>query len=348
MVLSGGLMSVWRSRWAALGAAVAVGLGGGGMGLVSASLDAGDRPVTVTVAPERIVDTRVDLGLTGGFVSQAPRDVQVTGAVAVASGGSKTVVPVDAVGVLVNVTVVGPVSPGYLTLRPGGSAGEPATSTVNFTAAGVVEPNAATVALGPGGKMQVYLFTSAPAGTADVLVDVVGYTIGHTHDDRYYTKAQSDAQRAATKFLSLNIYADPGLNFDERWADLADSGVGGLNVDLDFNFTIPPDYTSGTPMTVRLLAYARDSTSFPCNGELSAGWVYVGRPDVSQGGVGGSVGPVEILYVFTDNNVPKEYLFTLDSTTGLRPGDSVGFGIFGLGPATRCSLVVSGASILYR
>jgi hypothetical protein len=188
-------MSVQRSRWAAFGAAVAVTLGGGGVGLVGASVDSGDRAVTVTVSPQRIVDTRTGLGLSGVMVNAVPRDVQVTGTVEVASGGSKVVVPSDAVAVLVNVTVILPSSAGFLSLRPAGAVGVPSTSTVNFQP-GTVEPNAATVDLA-GGKVQVFVKTAASGGSAHVLVDVVGYTVGHTHDDRYYTESETDALIAA-------------------------------------------------------------------------------------------------------------------------------------------------------
>jgi len=144
-------MSVWRSRWAAVGAAAAVALGAGGVGLVNAGVDSGDRPVMVTVEPARIMDTRTDLGLAGRFITQTPRDLQVTGDVPVAAGGTATVVPADAVAVSLNVTVVFPDSDGFLSLRPSGATGMPTTSTVNFTT-GSIEPNAATVDLGPGAR----------------------------------------------------------------------------------------------------------------------------------------------------------------------------------------------------
>jgi hypothetical protein len=139
----------------------------------------------------------------------------MTGSVPVASGGMATVVPSDAVAVLVNVTVVLPDSAGHLTLRPGGSTGDPTTSTVNFSSAGSVEPNAATVDLGPGGTVQVYLYTAVPAGTADVLVDIVGYTVGHHHDDRYLTQTEtqnlvSDAIASQSVVVPFDVGADVG------------------------------------------------------------------------------------------------------------------------------------------
>lgn len=182
-------MSVWRSRWAAIGAAVAVSLGSGGLGLTQAAISSGEKPVVVTVDAARVLDTRTGVGLAGRFTDSVPRDLRVTGNVPVAPSGTATVVPADAIGVLVNVTVVAPSSNGFLSLRAGGAAGVPATSTVNFVA-GVNTPNAATVDLSGDGKIQVWVETDADGGTAHVLVDVVGYTVDHTHNDIYYTEAE--------------------------------------------------------------------------------------------------------------------------------------------------------------
>ncbi len=192
-----------RARWCAIGAAVAVTIGAGGLGVAQAAISTGERPVTVTVAAERILDTRVDLGLAGKFAEYVPRDLQVTGSVAVASGGTETVVPVDAVGVIVNVTVIRPNRPGFLSLRPSGAVGPPTTSTVNFTE-GSIEANSATVDLNDG-KIQIWLSAIADAGRADVAIDVVGYTIDHDHDDRYYTEAEVDD---LTKPTFANINSD--------------------------------------------------------------------------------------------------------------------------------------------
>jgi hypothetical protein len=204
-----------RTRWSAIGAAVAVSLGAGGIGLVNASIGSGDKPVTVTVDAKRILDTRANLGLSGRFADATPRELQVTGDVPVAPSGTETVVPDGATAVLVNVTVVFPSDPGFLALRSGGATGEPSTSTVNFFP-GTIEPNAATVDLSSDGKIQIWVETSSDSGNAHVLVDVVGYTIDHTHDDRYYTQAEADAADGAleTKIVDSNGVA-------------AASGVGG-------------------------------------------------------------------------------------------------------------------------
>ncbi|HYN32842.1 MAG TPA: hypothetical protein VES40_09465, partial [Ilumatobacteraceae bacterium] len=54
--VAGRRRGVWRSRWAAVGAAVAVTLGGGGMVVVNAA--SGVPSSVVTIDPVRILDTR--------------------------------------------------------------------------------------------------------------------------------------------------------------------------------------------------------------------------------------------------------------------------------------------------
>jgi hypothetical protein len=166
-----------RSRWAAIGAAVAVTLGAGaGIGLVSAS---GSPPSSfVSITPERVLDTRdgVGIGLSGAFVSADGRDLQVTGEVATASV-PKVVVPVGATAVSLNVTVVQPTAAGFVSVRPAGAPGAPETSNLNFEA-GDITPNAVNVALSAGGAIELtYDAFGTPGPTADLLVDVLGYFV---------------------------------------------------------------------------------------------------------------------------------------------------------------------------
>ena len=96
---------LWRSRWAAIGAAIAVSLGGGGLFFANAASSSASN--TVFTDPVRIMDTRdpVNVGLAGPFVSQVSQKLQVTGSIPTTTGTS-TVVPAGATGVLLNVTVV--------------------------------------------------------------------------------------------------------------------------------------------------------------------------------------------------------------------------------------------------
>src|SRR6478735_4357475 len=102
-----GPRNIRRSRWAAIGAAVAVTLGGGGVFMASAAGPSAPSSV-VTIDPVRVLDTRdpVNVGLPGPFVSPVSQKLKVAGSVATTSG-TTTAVPVGATGVLLNVTAVG-------------------------------------------------------------------------------------------------------------------------------------------------------------------------------------------------------------------------------------------------
>jgi hypothetical protein len=194
-------MSGWKrriefrpSRWVVLSAAVMVAAVGGirVVPWAAAATSSGDRAIFEPLPPVRILDTRPSSPLTAG----ENRTLQVTGA-----GG----VPADATAVVLNVTAVTPTAGGWLTLYPADGA-LPLASNVNFSA-GQVVPNAVTVRLGSGGEAgRIKIFNSA--GQTHVLVDVAGYFRGHDHDDRYYTKVQTQARLAGN---SLSCPADQFL-----------------------------------------------------------------------------------------------------------------------------------------
>lgn len=180
-----------RTRWIALGAAISLLVGAFGSGAL-ALVTSGDKPVFVDVTPQRIADTRFDIGITNALSSGTPKLLQVTGSVPIAPSGTAVVVPDGASAVALNVTAVNPSRAGFVSVRPGNPGAAPTTSNLNVVA-GVTVPNAVTVGLpiggGNDGKIQIWFQASGP-GTTDILVDVVGYYDNHNHDDRYYTKAQ--------------------------------------------------------------------------------------------------------------------------------------------------------------
>jgi Cysteine-rich secretory protein family len=114
----------------------------------------GFQPLT----PARVVDTRESVGATQ-LLGGVTKTIQITG-----HGG----VPTGASAVSANLTVVGPVGAGYLTVW-NCSAVRPVVSTVNF-AAGEVTPNAATVPLDANGRLCVYANS-----TTHLVIDVNGY-----------------------------------------------------------------------------------------------------------------------------------------------------------------------------
>ncbi|HZQ49186.1 MAG TPA: FG-GAP-like repeat-containing protein [Candidatus Dormibacteraeota bacterium] len=125
------------------------------------------------LTPARVLDTRSGIGAPAAKVAPGQTvDVQV---------GGQAGVPVDGVGsVVLNVTVTGPTSAGYLTVFPTGST-RPTASNLNFIA-GQTVPNLVEVALGTGGKVSFF----NPLGSADVIADVQGW-VGDSTDS--YTPA---------------------------------------------------------------------------------------------------------------------------------------------------------------
>ncbi|MEO8696263.1 MAG: hypothetical protein ABI658_22295, partial [Acidimicrobiales bacterium] len=126
--------------------------------------------------PVRVYDTR-----------QAP-------ATAIAHGDTRLVqvagvggVPVDAKTVIANVTVVDPDSSGYFTVFPTGSL-QPNTSTHNF-GAGENFANMITMQVGSSGYISIFNYLNSGGGTADALVDIVGYTRRDNSGTRLHTMA---------------------------------------------------------------------------------------------------------------------------------------------------------------
>jgi hypothetical protein len=127
-----------------------------------------------SLPPVRICDTRPKnpSGLTGQAAQcNGPGNSGST----IAAGGTLNVsvansfgIPSNATAVVLNVTVVNPGAPGYLTAYPTGSA-PPFSSNVNYVASQVV-PNLVEVGIGTGGDVTFY-----SSAKADVVVDAEGY-----------------------------------------------------------------------------------------------------------------------------------------------------------------------------
>ena len=163
--------SLVRSRWAAIGAAVAVTLGGGGLIGVSATNGAGQSSYS-PVTPVRILDTRGEgkVGALDVSGSGDPRQLKVTGTIQTTSEGSQTVVPVGATAVSLNVTAVATETNdhgGFVTVYPCGT--RPNASLINFRS-GETVANAVTVPISDDGNICIYVY-----GKAHLLADVVGF-----------------------------------------------------------------------------------------------------------------------------------------------------------------------------
>ncbi len=112
------------------------------------------------VGPLRLVDTRSGLGAPRSPIG-AGRDIAV-------QVGGRAGIPVDAAGVVLNVTAVAPAGAGFMTVFPSGTARSTA-STLNY-AGGQTIANQVLAKLGADGKVRLHSHA-----TSHAVVDVVGY-----------------------------------------------------------------------------------------------------------------------------------------------------------------------------
>jgi hypothetical protein len=141
-------------------------------GALTATLPSGYfyAPVMAPVAfyslpPCRLVDTRDPVGPLGGpaLAAALPRSFQF---------GGKCGLPATAKAVSVNLTVVQPASPGYLTLYPADGLA-PLASNVNF-APGQIRANNAVLLLATDASSRLTVFNGS-SGATHFILDVNGY-----------------------------------------------------------------------------------------------------------------------------------------------------------------------------
>ena len=179
--------SLIRSRWAAIGAAVAVTLGAGGLISVNA---ANDRSSLVPITPARILDTRSGdrVGSLDTAGASDPYRLKVVGTDGIPTSG--------VTGVSLNVTAVDTQTNnygGYVSVYPCAavSSAKPDVSNMNF-GSGQTIANAVTVPVSTDGHICLYVY-----GTAHLLVDANGYyTQAGSGEVDAYTKSETDAKLA--------------------------------------------------------------------------------------------------------------------------------------------------------
>ncbi len=195
-----------RTRWAAIGAAVAVTIGAAGIGgynLVNAEISSGDRPVFVPINPCRLTDTRTAPNTVGSRTT--PLGVNETIAVTAhgengkCTGASK--IPTDAIALALNVTALGATSQTFLTFW--GTGDNPGTANLNPAPGQPPTPNAVNTPLSTTGTFNVY----NERGTVNVVIDVNGYYANHNHDDRYANSSKT-VQVIPSEFVPRNETTD--------------------------------------------------------------------------------------------------------------------------------------------
>ena len=159
-----------RARWSAIGAAVAVSIGAGGL-ITFASAAGGTASTFTPITPCRLLDTRVDGPATGELPPRSTPLGEGETLTVTARGnfGKCVALSAAATGAVLNVTTVNPSAGSFLTVWPA-DKDRPLASSLNWVPGQGATPNQVTTGLDSSGKLS--LFNNA--GTVDVIVDVVG------------------------------------------------------------------------------------------------------------------------------------------------------------------------------
>lgn len=156
-----------RSRWAAVGAAVAVSLGAGGV-VMFAHADSGSASTFVSIVPCRLFDTRIPPDGVGDRSSPLGSAETFTREVW-GSNGACTI-PATATGIAYNMTVPDPSVSGFIKVYPSDAA-VPNASAINPVAGGGTKANSGIVGLSATGGIALF----NQAGPLNVLLDITGY-----------------------------------------------------------------------------------------------------------------------------------------------------------------------------
>jgi hypothetical protein len=270
-------LGMLRTRWAAVGAAVAVTLGAGGIGITHATTPAG-ATAFVPITPCRIVDTRPAPDTVGSRTSPLGPGETFTIA-AHGDNGNCTGIPTTATGLELNVTALGATSGTFLTVWADGAT-QPTASSLNPQPGAPPIPNSVTTGLSSAGQFNVF----NAVGSVNVIVDVVGYYSDHQHTgadiiDGSLTNADiadepgiaSDYNATATAlpagvtrvgstsirvpadgFLvahATGIFTTSGGGLDMAWCQLTKGGVPGSLDFVNRPFASLTDYSVGVAVT---------------------------------------------------------------------------------------------------
>jgi hypothetical protein len=191
-----GSKSLTRSRWAAIGAAVAVTLGGGG--LIGVSAATSTDPATFTpVDPVRVLDTRsplwTDADVKGARTHESTTILKVTGPIETLTNEIVTATPVPAGATAIQATLTldghRKYSNGYGFVTAYGCAAAtdapPNASTINMNDGGAVA-NSTVIPVDSSGNICLNVY-----GTTDLILDITGF---YSKAVDAYSKTQSDSR----------------------------------------------------------------------------------------------------------------------------------------------------------
>ena len=201
--------STHRARWAAIGAAVAVSLGAGGLGIVNATSPDG-ASAYVPISPCRLLDTRADSPVGSPLGALGP-DTEIT----VNGWGAQgnCTLPSDSTGLELNVTAVDASTLTNLRIYPEG-VDTPTASNLNPAPGEPPTPNSVTAPLNvTNGQFHVF----NRFGTVHIVIDVVGYFTDHMHDGEDIIDESLTGADVDNSSLTRNdILDEPGIAFSHE------------------------------------------------------------------------------------------------------------------------------------
>lgn len=264
--------STRRARWAAIGAAIAVSLGAGGIGVVNAVKTSGELPVYTAIEPCRLVDTRPG-GFNVGDKNTPLGGGQTHTITATGNSGECTAIPTDVTSVALNVTAVGATQPTHLTIFP--EDPRPNASSLNPAPGQPPTPNAVNVDLAAGGTFNVFNFQ----GEVHLIVDLVGIYQDHAHEDLLSQHIPLGA--VLTEALTPHTVPGAGSNL---------SLTVGVGDKLGVDVTVPEAATGPVDAAVR---FRIGASSPDCTVELVVDSSQVRRPGAAPSAAGAAT-PAQI------------------------------------------------------
>jgi len=231
-------MSHLRTRWAAIGAAVAVTLGAGGFGIARATISSGERAAFVPITPCRLFKTNAPaIGpRTTPLGADDTATFQVTG-----TNGNCTI-PAGATAVVITLVGLNQTVNTFLTAFPA-DVTQPVAATMNLagTATGATS-SLATIKLSATGALKLF----NKNGTVNVIADITGYYEDHNHDDRYFTEAETSALIAASPAPWQTIPSGTTVIGPIRWDEQSPAAGGDYRLFFPFPAVAPAEPTAAS------------------------------------------------------------------------------------------------------
>ena len=190
----------------------------------------------VPIAPVRVLDSRIGLGVPSSFVSSKPRTFPVAG---FSSGAGS--IPSGAIAITGNLTVTGQGAGGYVSVTTTATA-TPTSSTLNVPF-GDTRANNLTVPLSATGKLSA-VFKSGAGKTAQLILDVTGYFLPGPEDAGYTPLPPTrflDSRSGISKGLSGRFVTNIPRKLDVAGHD----GVPADAVAITANVTVVNQTKSG-------------------------------------------------------------------------------------------------------